>query len=52
MDPDHVWELQLGEPDSWENLEMIDSFTNRRIGQNLASQMRELDDGVRIKIVV
>ena len=52
MDPDHVWELQLGGPDSWENLEMIDSFTNRRIGQNLASQMRGLDDGVRIKIVV
>lgn len=31
---------------------MIDPFTNRRIGQNLGVQMRDVPEGARIKIVV
>jgi hypothetical protein len=32
MDPDQVWELQLGGPDTAANLHMLDRFTNVQIG--------------------
>ncbi|WML33920.1 hypothetical protein [Clostridium sp. OS1-26] len=38
--------------DEFENLEMIDGFTNRRIGQNLEVQMQDIAEGTRIKIII
>lgn len=54
MQPDHVWELQLGGPDVASNLKFLDSFTNWHVGTiQIRSQIRNLPTGtpVTIKIV-
>ncbi|MGM7637650.1 pre-toxin TG domain-containing protein [Bacillus sp. Hm123] len=51
MQPDHVWELQLGGPDSAENLKFLDSFTNWNIGtRQIRPQIRKLPTGTKIKV--
>jgi len=51
MQPDHVWELQLGGPDTRSNLKMLDTFTNWHIGtQQIWPQIRNLPTGTPIKI--
>ncbi|ANY67525.1 hypothetical protein BBD42_14360 [Paenibacillus sp. BIHB 4019] len=52
MDPDHRWELQLNGMDNKRNLKLMDWFTNRRMGTNLANQMKNVPYGSRIKIKV
>lgn len=52
MDPDHSWELQLDGLDNKRNLKLMDWFTNRRMGTNLANQMKSVPYGSRIKIIV
>ncbi|WP_308460799.1 DNRLRE domain-containing protein [Streptomyces sp. Ru71] len=51
MDPDHVHELQLGGPDTADNLKMLDRFTNWHVGtQQIWPQIKNLDDFTPIKI--
>ncbi|MBZ9617878.1 RHS repeat-associated core domain-containing protein [Clostridium estertheticum] len=52
MDPDHIWELQLGGPDEWKNLKMAEMYTNRKIGINISAQLRNVAENGRIKIVI
>ncbi|HEY8533279.1 MAG TPA: endonuclease [Micromonospora sp.] len=53
MDPDHVWELQLGGPDNWDNLRFLDRKTNQTIGKyQIWPQIRNLPDGTPIRIEV
>ncbi|ANY67522.1 hypothetical protein BBD42_14345 [Paenibacillus sp. BIHB 4019] len=49
--PDHVWELQLGGPDTVKNLKFLDTFTNWHIGvKQIRPQIRDLPTGTKIKI--
>ncbi|MEU9381346.1 DUF6531 domain-containing protein [Streptomyces sp. NPDC048279] len=50
MNPDHVWELQLGGPDAATNLHILDAFTNQRIGNQIWQQIRNLPDHTPLKI--
>lgn len=53
MQPDHVWELQLGGPDVASNLRFLDSFTNWHVGtQQIWPQIRDLPVGTPIRIVI
>jgi len=53
MQPDHVWELQLGGPDAKSNLKLLDSFTNWDIGtQQIRPQIRDFPVGTLIKIKI
>lgn len=53
MQPDHVWELQLGGPDAASNLRFLDSFTNWHVGtRQIRPQIRDLPVGTRIRIHV
>jgi hypothetical protein len=45
MNPDHRWELQLGGPNVSSNLKMMDWFTNRRIGNMIWNQIKDLKVG-------
>jgi hypothetical protein len=50
MNPDHVWELQLGGPDDPSNLHILDAFTNQAIGRQIWQQIRSLADYTPIRI--
>lgn len=50
--PDHVWELQLGGPDTVENLKLMHGKTNTDIGSQIWAQIRNLPDGTPIRIEV
>lgn len=53
MQPDHIWELQLGGPDTASNLRFLDSYTNWDIGtQQIRQQIKNLDVGTKIKIII
>lgn len=52
LDPDHVWELQLGGADDASNLRLLDADTNRDIGNQIWQQIRTLPDGTPIRIEV
>ncbi len=53
MQPDYVWELQLGGPDTASNIRFLDSFTNWDIGtQQIRPQIRDLEVGTKIKIKI
>ncbi|MCM3290087.1 hypothetical protein M3661_08090 [Paenibacillus sp. MER 180] len=52
MDPDHRWELQLDGLDHKRNLKLMDWFTNRRMGTNIANQLKDVPYGSRIKIQI
>jgi hypothetical protein len=53
MQPDHIWELQLGGPDVASNLRFLDAFTNTNIGmQQIWPQIRNLPVGTKIRIAI
>lgn len=53
MQPDHVWELQLGGPDTASNLKFLDSYTNWDIGtQQIRPQIRNFETGTKIRIKI
>ena len=53
MQPDHIWELQLGGPDIPSNLRFLDSFTNWHVGSiQIRSQIRNLPTGTPITIKI
>ncbi|MFC3885512.1 hypothetical protein ACFOU2_19360 [Bacillus songklensis] len=53
MQPDHVWELQLGGPDEVSNLKFLDSYTNWHIGtQQIRPQIKNLPTGKKVKIKI
>lgn len=53
MQPDHVWELQLGGPDNWSNLRFLHGPTNEDIGMHqIRPQLSKLQDGTPIRIRV
>ena len=53
MSPDHVHELQLGGPDTPENLKFLDRYTNTQIGtRQIWPQIRNLPDGTPVRIEV
>jgi hypothetical protein len=51
-DPDHVHELQLGGADHPDNLRWMDAYTNRTIGSQIHSQIRNLPEGTPVIIKV
>jgi uncharacterized protein YukE len=53
MSPDHVWELQLGGPDRWGNLSMLDRGVNVPIGlHQIRPQIQGLPDYTPIRIQI
>lgn len=50
MNPDHVWELQLGGPDVASNLHILDAFTNQDIGRQIRQQIHALPDYTPLRI--
>ncbi|SCF08814.1 hypothetical protein GA0070607_5377 [Micromonospora coriariae] len=50
--PDHVWELQLGGPDTVDNLKLLHGRTNTDIGSQIWGQIQTLPDGTPIRIEV
>jgi hypothetical protein len=53
MQPDHVWELQLGGPDDRGNLKFLHGPTNEDIGmRQIRPQIAKLEDGTPIRIEV
>jgi RHS repeat-associated protein len=52
MNPDHIWELQLGGPDVLANLHILDAFTNQRIGTQIWTQIMHLPDYTPIRIII
>ena len=55
MQIDHTWELQLGGPDTIDNLRYLDAFTNRNIGIDQIHRQLNYNDipySIRVKIVV
>ncbi|MEW2543660.1 endonuclease [Micromonospora chalcea] len=50
--PDHVWELQLGGPDTVDNLKLLHGRTNTDIGSQIWGQIQNLPDGTPIRIEV
>ncbi|MEH1165240.1 endonuclease [Micromonospora sp. CPCC 205539] len=51
--PDHVWELQLGGPDTLDNIKLLHGKTNTDIGlHQIWPQIRSLPDGTPIRIEV
>ena len=51
MQPDHIWELQLGGPDTAANLRFLDSNTNFDIGtRQIWPQIRNLQVGTRVRV--
>ena len=52
MQPDHVWELQLGGPDTRSNLQFTHDLTNEGIGNQIWQQIQNLPDGTPIRIEV
>ncbi|WP_427923935.1 polymorphic toxin-type HINT domain-containing protein [Streptomyces sp. cg40] len=50
MNPDHVWELQLGGPDAASNLHILEAYTNQDIGRQIWGQIRNLPDYTPIRI--
>ena len=53
MQPDHVWELQLGGPDNRSNLRFLHGPTNEDIGMyQIRPQIAKLQDGTPIRIEV
>ena len=53
MNPDHVWELQLGGPDDVANLHILDADVNQGIGRQIRRQIRTLPDytPIRVRII-
>jgi ribosomal 50S subunit-associated protein YjgA (DUF615 family) len=52
MQPDHIWDLQLGGPDVAGNLRFLDAATNRELGTQIRTQLMHLPDGTPIRIEV
>lgn len=52
MNPDHVWELQLGGPGITDNLRMLDANTNQAIGGQIRQQIMHLPDHSPISISI
>ncbi|MEU2286011.1 LamG-like jellyroll fold domain-containing protein [Streptomyces sp. NPDC013178] len=52
MNPDHVWELQLGGPDVADNLHMLDANTNQAIGRQIRQQIMHLPDYSPISVTI
>ena len=50
MSPDHVWELQLGGPDTVSHLRWLDRHTNELFGRQIRASIRGLRTGTRIRI--
>jgi RHS repeat-associated protein len=50
MNPDHVWELQLGGPDAASNLHILDAGTNQKIGSQIWAQIQNLPDKTPIRL--
>jgi RHS repeat-associated protein len=50
MNPDHVWELQLGGPDVASNLHILEKFTNQDIGRQIRQQIHSLPDYTPLRI--
>lgn len=47
-----MWELQLGGPDTVDNLKLLHGRTNTDIGSQIWGQIQNLPDGTPIRIEV
>ncbi|TDB75926.1 hypothetical protein [Micromonospora sp. KC723] len=48
LDPDHIHELQLDGEDAYANLRLMDAWTNRQIGSDIATALRDVPEGTRV----
>ncbi|MGK5521827.1 hypothetical protein ACSNN9_21075 [Micromonospora sp. URMC 107] len=52
LDPDHVHELQLGGEDSYDNLRLMDAWTNREIGREIGQALKDVPEGTPVIVKV
>ncbi|MER7419952.1 hypothetical protein ABT346_24760 [Micromonospora peucetia] len=52
LDPDHVHELQLGGKDSYDNLRLMDAWTNREIGREIGQALKDVPEGTPVIVKV
>ncbi|MEU7803334.1 hypothetical protein AB0J14_17425 [Micromonospora arborensis] len=45
LDPDHIQELQLDGEDAYDNLRLMDAWTNRQIGSDISVALRDVPEG-------
>ncbi|MGC4744079.1 hypothetical protein ACLQ28_00210 [Micromonospora sp. DT201] len=48
VDPDHIQELQMDGEDAYDNLRLMDSWTNRQIGSDISVALRDVPEGTKI----
>jgi hypothetical protein len=52
LDPDHIHDLQLGGSDTYGNLRLMDSWTNRVLGGDIATALRDVPAGTPVIVKV
>lgn len=52
LDPDHIHDLQLGGSDTYGNLRLMDSWTNRVLGGDIATALRDVPIGTPVIVKV
>lgn len=52
VDPDHIHELQLGGSDTYDNLRLMDAWTNREIGREIDKALEDVPYGTEIIVKV
>ncbi|MFK3981670.1 hypothetical protein ACI2K4_14980 [Micromonospora sp. NPDC050397] len=52
LDPDHVHELQLGGADTYRNLRLVDSWTNRELGREISQALKDVPIGTKVIVKV
>ncbi|SCF29138.1 hypothetical protein GA0074695_5223 [Micromonospora viridifaciens] len=52
LDPDHIHELQLDGPDEYYNLRLKDTYTNRMMGSDISTALRNVPEGHPVTIRV
>jgi hypothetical protein len=52
LDPDHIQDLQLRGADRYDNLRLMDAWTNRQLGSDIATALRDVPEGTPIIVKV
>lgn len=52
VDPDHVHELQLGGSDTYDNLRLMDAWTNRELGREIDQALKDVPLGTPVIVKV
>jgi hypothetical protein len=52
LDADHIQDLQVGGKDAYDNLRLMDSWTNRELGREIGNALRSVPEGTKIIVKV